>query len=128
MSSKNVAIKAYPPVIYIGLFQGIIYVWKIMATDRDWGQCDELIEACMEWIGQHWTKSMIKRQIRKIADDKQLTDKTCIGIINKAYDKIRTLYGIDPQDFKGIQIEFYRTIIRKKEEKTHNKLTASARR
>ncbi len=98
-----------------------------MASDRDWIQCEELIDACMEWIGRHWTKSMIKRQIRLIADNKKLADGTCLSIINKAYAKIRKLYSINPEEFKGIQIEFYRAVIRRQGEKTKDQITAAER-
>jgi len=97
-----------------------------MRTDRDYAECTELVEAVMEWIGMRWTVSMIKRQLREYFG-KDLSFMTCNYLIKAANREIRRRFNIDPQHYKGIQIEFYESIIRNQYEKTKNKLTAAER-
>ena len=97
-----------------------------MRTDRDYAESLELVEAVMEWIGMRWTTSMIKRQLREFFG-KDLSFQTCNYLIKAACKEIRKRYNIDPQYYKGVQIEFYESIIRNIHEKTKNKLTAAER-
>lgn len=98
----------------------------MQSADRDYGRSEEIVEACMEWIGRRWTKSQIKRELREIAG-LYLSVRTCNFVIRQANEKIRKLYNIDPQYYKGKQISFYESIIRREAEKTKNKLTAAER-
>lgn len=95
-------------------------------ADHDYAQSAEIVDACMEWIGMRWTTSMIKRELRAIAA-LYLSDRTCKTVIRAAEARIRKLYGIEPQYYKGKQIAFYEYIIRKQGEKTKDKLAAAER-
>lgn len=97
-----------------------------MRTDRDYADSMELVEAVMEWIGMRWTVSMIKRELREFFGD-DLSFKTCNYLIKAANAEIRKRFNINPQDYKGIQITFYESIIRNRSEKTKNQLTAAER-
>lgn len=97
-----------------------------MPTDRDYAECMELVEAVMEWIGMRWTVSMIKRELREYFGN-DLSFMTCNYLIKAAKAEIRKRYNIDPQYYKGVQIEFYESIIRNRYEKTKERLTAAER-
>lgn len=97
-----------------------------MPTDRDYAECMELVEAVMEWIGMRWTKSMIKRELREYFGQ-DLSFMTCNFLIKAACLEIRKRYNINPQYYKGKQIEFYESIIRNRHEKTKDRLTAAER-
>lgn len=97
-----------------------------MPVDKDYEQCKEIVEAVMEWIGMRWTPSMIKRELREYfgAD---LSFQTYNRLFKAAGAEIRRRYNIDPQYYKGVQVEFYESVIRNRFEKTKNKLTAAER-
>lgn len=97
-----------------------------MRTDRDYADSMELVEAVMEWLGMRWTESMIKRQLRDYFGE-HLSFQTCKYLIKAAKAEIRKRFNIDPQEYKGLQITFYESVIRRKEEKTKNQLTAAER-
>ena len=97
-----------------------------MPTDRDYAESMELVESVMEWIGMRWTTSMIKRELREYFGS-DLSFMTVNFLIKTANKEIRKRYNIDPQHYKGIQITFYESIIRKEHEKTKNKLSAAER-
>lgn len=92
--------------------------------DRDYGDCLEIVEACMEWIARRWTKSMIKRQLREYFPG--LSASSCQYVITRAKQEIYKRFGIDPKDYKGLQISFYEAVIRG-DAKVRDKLTAAER-
>jgi len=92
--------------------------------DRDYGDCEEIVEAVMEMIGKRWTKSMIKAELRKWFPG--LTDSSAQWIITQAKRLICKIYNIDPHEYKGKQIAFYESVIRGGA-KVHDKLTAAER-
>lgn len=85
---------------------------------------DDIIDECMEWIGRKWTTGMIKTQMREMWPGIKVS--TIFVIISKARAKIRKLYNIDPNEYKGSQISFYEAIIRSKA-KVRDKLKAAER-
>lgn len=97
-----------------------------MRTDRDYADSMELVETVMEWIGMRWTVSMIKRELRSYFGN-DLSFQTCNYLIKSAKAEIRKRFNIDPQEYKGIQITFYESIIRRSKEKTINQLKAAER-
>ena len=90
----------------------------------DYADVDILVDAVMEWYAMRWTKSQIKRQLREEFSD--ITVRAIESLLTMARRKIRELYGINPQEYKGRQIAFYEAIIRRKN-KTRDKLTAAER-
>lgn len=92
--------------------------------DRDYGDCEEIVDAVMDMIAKRWTKSMIKRELRDYFPG--LSQGSAQWIITQAKRKICKIYNIDPQEYKGRQIAFYELILRGKD-KTRDKLTAAER-
>lgn len=70
--------------------------------------CSELIDDIVEWIGQKWTKSQIKKKLREL----KFTPRVMENLISLARLQIRSMYKIDPAEFKGSAIEFYCSVIR----------------
>lgn len=92
--------------------------------DRDYGDCEEIVDAVMDMIAKRWTKSMIKRELREYFPG--LSATSCQWIITQAKRKICKIYNIDPQEYKGKQIAFYELVLRSKE-KIKDKLAAAER-
>jgi hypothetical protein len=95
-------------------------------SDNYLNQCDLIVDQVVEWIGLKWTKSMIKAELRDWFGD-QLSSSLCSRIISHARWKIKELYKIDPAEFKGSSIEFYRSVIRNPKISVQFKLTAQER-
>ena len=83
-----------------------------MGRDVDLSNSDELIDAVMDMIARKWTKSMIKRELRDYFPN--IIQSTVFYLIRAARKRIRERYNIDPEEFKGEQIESYKLIIRTK--------------
>ena len=79
----------------------------------DYSKWPLLVEACMEWIAQRWTKSMIRAELR-LWFEKDIDARTCQAIIKAAKDEIKRIYNIDASEYRGRQISFYELIIREK--------------
>lgn len=92
--------------------------------DRDYGDCEEIVDAVMDMIAKRWTKSMIKRELREWFPG--LSASSAQWIITQAKRKICKIYNIDPKEYKGKQIAFYELILRGGD-KTHDKLAAAER-
>lgn len=79
----------------------------------DYSKWPLLVEACMEWIAQRWTKSMIRAELRDWFKD-DINATVCQAIIKAAKDEIKRKYNIDASEYRGRQISFYELIIREK--------------
>lgn len=79
----------------------------------DYSKWPTLVEACMEWIAQRWTKSMIRAELRDWFKD-DIDWRTCQCIIKAAKEEIKRKYNIDASEYRGTQISFYEMIIREK--------------
>lgn len=93
--------------------------------DKDFGDCMEIVEEAMEWIAKRWTFSMMKRELREWFPG--LSDASCRWILTQAKREIIKRFNIDPKEYKGKQVAFYESIIRGKNEKTRDQLTAAER-
>jgi len=85
----------------------------------DYSKWPLLVEACMEWIAQRWTKSMIRAELRDWFKD-DIDSAACQAIIRAAKNEIKRIYNIDASEYRGRQISFYELIIREK--KYYNEL------
>ena len=71
---------------------------------------DELIDQVMEWLGQKLRKSHIKIKLREIYGDIKI--HVIERLITLAKKRIRQVYNVDIEEFKGSSIEFYCSVIR----------------
>lgn len=84
--------------------------------------CDLIIDHVVELLGRRYRKSEIKMELAKINGGNPLNFRIVNTIISKAKAKIRTMYGIDPVEFKGLSVEFYQSIIRNEKSALRSKI------
>ena len=79
----------------------------------NYAKYDLLIEACMDWIAQRWTKSMIRAELNENFG-KDIDWRTCQSIIKAAKNEIKRKYNIEAGEYRGHQISLYEFIIRER--------------
>ena len=79
----------------------------------NYAKYDLLIEACMDWIAQRWTKSMIRAELNENFG-KDIDWRTCQSIIKAAKNEIKRKYNIEASEYRGHQISLYEFIIRER--------------
>jgi hypothetical protein len=86
---------------------------------------DELVDQVAEWLGMKLRKSHIKAKLREIYPDVKIC--TIMRLITLAKARIIEIFNVDPNEFKGLSIEFYSAIIRNPDSPIKYKLVAQQR-